>query len=100
MSGHLSIEPCNFAYRNRLVRRLAAEAIVRRRAALAGAARPGWAGRKEVVGADRPPRVRRFGVGGEDQEFIVAVDANPGDHDRPGRPGPSSRCQQQPRRRA
>jgi hypothetical protein len=52
-------------------------------AALAGAARPGWAGRiEQVVGADRPPRVRRLGVGGEDRELIVAFDANSGDHDR------------------
>ena len=61
----------------------AAQPPMRETAASAGAARPAWAGRiKKVVGADRPPRVRRPGVGGEDQEFIVAVDANPGDHDR------------------
>src|ERR1700685_599256 len=49
----------------------------------AGAARPGeTAGIKEVVGADRPPGMRRVGIGGEDQELIVAFDANPDDHDR------------------
>src|SRR5882757_3630204 len=37
---------------------------------------------KEVVRADRPPRVRRLGVRREDQELIVALDANPDDHDR------------------
>src|SRR6478735_246492 len=52
-------------------------------AGLAGAANPGWASRiKKVVGADRPPGVRRPGVGGENQEFVFAFDTNPGDPDR------------------
>src|ERR1700723_225180 len=52
-------------------------------AASAGAARPGEAaGIKEVLGADRPPRVRRFRIRSEDQELIVAVHAGPDDHDR------------------
>ena len=37
---------------------------------------------EEVLRADRPPGVRRLGVGREDQEFIVPFHANPGDHDR------------------
>ena len=67
----------------------------RRRIGRRGEASPA----KEVVGADRPPRVRRLGVGGEDQELIVAFDANPGDHDRQVARAPSP-CQQEPRRRA
>jgi hypothetical protein len=68
-------------------------------AALAGEARPGWAGRiKEVVGADRPPRARRLGVGGEDQEFIGAFDAKPGDRNRQVAPGANKNLGGEPKR--
>lgn len=36
---------------------------------------------EEVVGANRPPRARRAGVGGEDQKFVLAFDADAGHHD-------------------
>ena len=56
-----------------------------------------------LKGGRRAPtshRVRRLGVGGEDQEFIVAVHANPGSTTTVEVARALSSCQQQLRRRA